>query len=259
MKLNNVLVTYIKENNGTLAKVKNILKKININYKDVVREKLKVSDFKNKDLIIVIGGDGTFLKAALFIKDKTPVLGVNSNKAKKEGFFMKANTKDFEVKLKKIIKNKYKIAKLTRLQAYINNKPIKDLALNEFYIGCKKPYDVFRYWIKVNNKKELQKSSGVLVSTAAGSNAWVTSAGGKKIPIKSTNFQFIVREPYHGTITNKYRLLKGILNRNRFVTIIPEIKDCIIVADSTSIEYKLKKYDKVRISISNKPLRFIYF
>lgn len=256
MRLNNVLVIYIKENNGTLARVRAILKKYNINYKAIERGKLRSNDFKKKDLVIVIGGDGTFLKAALFVKDKTAVLGINSNKAKKEGFFMKANKKDFEKKLKKIIKNKYKLIKLTRLQARINNKLIKDLALNEFYVGCNKPYDVFRYKIKVNNKEELQKSSGVLISTASGSGAWLKSAGGKKMDLKSKNIQFIVREPYHGTITCNYSLLKGMTKE---ITIIPEIKDCIIIADSTGKEYALKKIDKVKILVSNKPLNFISF
>ncbi len=257
MKLNNVLVVYIKENKGTLARVKAVLKKYNINYKAVVREKIKQSDFKNKSLIIVIGGDGTFLKAALFVKDKTPILGVNSNIAKKEGFFMKANKHNFEVKLKKIIKNKQKTIKLTRLEAKINNKPIKDLALNEFYIGCKRPYDVFRYWIKVNNKKELQKSSGVLIGTASGCGAWLKSAGGKIVHPHSKRIQFVVREPYHGNIISGYKLLKGTIKKD--ITIIPEIKDCIIVADSTSKEYTLKKYCKVKISIADKPLNFVYF
>lgn len=257
MKLNNVLVAYIKEDNGSLGRVRAVLNKYEINYEAVVREKLKKKDFQNKDLVIVIGGDGTFLKAALFIKDKTPVLGVNSNKKKKEGFFMKADKRNFEVKLKRILKNKYKLIKLTRLQAKVNNKLIKDIALNEFYIGCKRPYDVFRYIIKVNNKKELQKSSGVLVSTAAGSHAWISSAGGKKMALNSKNMQFIVREPYHGTITCNYSLLKGILNRNKCITIIPEIRDCIIIADSTGKEYTLRKYDKVKISVSDKPLSLI--
>ncbi len=257
MRLNNVLVTYIKENNSTLAKVNAVLKKKNINYKDVARERLKKKDYKNKDLILVVGGDGTFLKTASFIKDNTPILGVNAQKERKEGFFMKSNKNNFEINLKKILNNRHKTVKLTRLQAKINNKPINDLALNEFYIGCRRPYNVFRYTIKVDNKKELQKGSGVLVSTAAGSHAWLRSAGGKKMPLGSKNFQYIVREPYHGTILNNYKLLKGVLKQGQKITIIPEIEKCIIVADSTSREYNLKKYDKVEISVSNKPLIFI--
>lgn len=257
MRLNNVLIVYMKENHGVLNKVKSALKKYDIQYKAVVREKIKSNDYNNRDLVIVVGGDGTFLKAALFIKDKTPILGVNSNVRKKEGFFMKSNKNNFDTNLKKILNNKHKTVKLTRLQAKINNKAINDLALNEFYIGCRRPYNVFRYWIDIDNKKELQKSSGVLVSTAVGSSAWSRSAGGKKIALGSRNFQYIVREPYHGTILNNYKLLKGVLKQDQKIKIIPEIEKCILVADSTSREYNLKKYDKVEISVSNKPLSFI--
>ncbi len=257
MKLNNILLVYMQKNHGALAKIKSVLDKYNINYKEVIREKIKTSDYNKKDLVIVVGGDGTFLRAALALKNHVPFLGVNAKHNKKEGFFMITNKINFESNLKKIINSKYKIIKLTRLQAKINNKVINDLALNEFYIGCKKPYDVFRYWLKINSKKELQKSSGVLVSTAAGSSAWHKSAGGKKIHPHSKDIQFVVREPYHGNIICNYKLLKGTVKNE--ITIIPEIKDCIIVADSTSKEYRLKKYCKVRISASDKPLKFVYF
>jgi len=105
MAINNVLVVYANPKNNveksTLELVKRILKKYKINYKTEHRSKLSKKLFRNKDLVIAVGGDGTFLRASHFIFDKTPVLGVNSDPVYKEGFFMAAVKKDFEIKFKK--------------------------------------------------------------------------------------------------------------------------------------------------------------
>ena len=67
-------------------------------------EKLNKKLFQNKDLIIAVGGDGTFLMASHFIFDKTPILGVNSDPRFKEGFFMTSEKNDFERKFKKFLR-----------------------------------------------------------------------------------------------------------------------------------------------------------
>jgi len=126
MKIKNILVVYTKPTNkeqkDTLSLVKNTLKKHKIRYSISDREKLSKKLFQNKDLVIAVGGDGTFLRASHFIFDKTPLFGVNSDPKCKEGFFMVATKNDFEKKLKRVLRNNYKIKKLHRLEAYIGNK-----------------------------------------------------------------------------------------------------------------------------------------
>ena len=51
------------------------------------RDNLSVNDYKNKDIIIIAGGDGTFLRASHFNKN-LPMLGINPDPKRKEGFFM---------------------------------------------------------------------------------------------------------------------------------------------------------------------------
>src|SRR3989338_5043858 len=136
MKLKNILIVYAKrvskEEKSALEAVKSALKKYGIGYKISNRERLNKKLFQNKDLVVAVGGDGTFLRASHFIFDKTPIFGVNSDPKSKEGFFMTATKKDFNKKLNRIIQDNYKIKKLHRLEAYINNKKIPEPALNEF-------------------------------------------------------------------------------------------------------------------------------
>ncbi|MBI2547046.1 MAG: NAD(+)/NADH kinase [Candidatus Aenigmarchaeota archaeon] len=262
MQLTNILVVYTtpktKEQKSTLQAVKNTLKKFNIKRNLANRDKLRKPQFQNKDLIIAVGGDGTFLRAAQFV-DSQILFGVNSDIKNKEGFFMKANKNDFERKLKKTMKNRIKIKKLPRLQAYINNKRIETLALNEFFIGPRRSYHAAKYVIEANGNKERQKSSGILVTTPTGSYAWAKSCCSKTLPLNSKNFQFVVREPYEGKVFKNYRLKYGILNKNQKIKIMSEMLDGILIADSVSKEYNLKNRSKATIKMSNNYLNVLWF
>ena len=263
MKLSNILVVYTvprsREGLSALKAVKTALKENKINYRLAVREKLSKKLFPNKDLVIAVGGDGTFLIASQYISDKTLVFGVNSDPKCKEGFFMTAKKNDFKVKLRNIINNNYKIRKLHRIEAYIGNKKIPEPALNEFYVASEKPYHTARYYLTVRNKRERQKSSGILISTASGSYAWIKSAGGKKLPLQSDKFEYLIREPYYGRTAAKCALVNGILNKNEKLGIEFELGNGIIIADSIGKEYKFKSKQKVTIRLSNKPIHSVSF
>lgn len=262
MKLNNILAVYTiprnKDQKSALDTVERILKKYSISYKLANRDRLAKKHFEGKDLIIAVGGDGTFLRAAHFI-GKQPVFGVNADLKNKEGFFMKADKKNFEQKLEKIIKNRFKIVKLPRLEAYINNRKAWTMALNEFFIGPLKSYHAAKYLIEQNGKKERQKSSGVLVTTAAGSYAWASACCSRRLPLNSSKYQFVVREPYEGKVFKNYKLKYGILNKNQKISIISEMLDGILVADSVGKEFKLKLGDRITVRMSRNRLNFINF
>ncbi|MBI2134772.1 NAD(+)/NADH kinase [Candidatus Woesearchaeota archaeon] len=263
MKIGKALIVYTKpkrkEEKEALDHIKGTLKKYDIKYKIRKREKLKAKFFRNMDLILAFGGDGTFLMASHYVLDKVPMFGINSDPSTKEGFFMTANNDDFEKKLRRIINNSFKIKKLQRLEAYIGKKRIPDLALNEYYVASEKPYHTARYYLNVRGKRERQKSSGVLVSTAAGSYAWVKSAGGKELPLYSDDFEYIIREPYCGRTAAKCRLFNDILKKYEKIVIEFEIGNGIIIADSTATEHKFKAGEKVTIRLSKKPLNVISF
>lgn len=260
MKLKNVILVYAKPTNNeqksALNTVIKALKGVKGSVKYVAYERSKLSKklFQNKDLVVAVGGDGTFLRASHFVFGRTQIIGVNSEPESKEGFFLAATKNDFKEKLKKILSNEHEIKKLYRLEAYIGNKKIPELALNEFYVSSEKDYHTARYIIYVKDKIERQKSSGILISTAAGSNAWIKSAGGIPLPLESDKFEYLVREPYCGKITAKCALINDILSKNEKIEIVFESKKGIIIADSLSEEYPFKAGNKVTVKISNQPL-----
>ena len=261
MILTNVLVVYTtprtKEQKSALGVVKNTLKKHKKKYALANRDKLIKTQFQNKDLIIAVGGDGTFLRAAQFV-DEQILLGINSDIKNKEGFFMKANKNDFGKKLKKIMNGKFQVKKLPRLEACINNERIESLALNEFFIGPRKSYHAAKYVIEINGSKERQKSSGVLITTPTGSYAWAKSCYNKTMPLDSKDYQFVVREPYEGNVFKNYKLIYGILNKNQSIGIFSEMLDGILIADSVGKEHSLKNGSKAVVKLSNKYVNAIW-
>jgi NAD kinase len=257
-----VLITYMsprdKIQKNNLDYFKKTIKKLNeeFNFKYSFKKRDYLKSFENFDLIITLGGDGTFLRTSRCIEDETPIFGVNLDTRYKEGFLLQSTIENFEIDFKKILNKQFKIKKIDRLIVSINDKIMPIIALNEFYIGNEKSYLMSRYEFIVNGKKEFQKSSGIIVGTGAGSNAWIKSANGKIMPFDSRKFQIIVREPFCSKKT-QCTIRNAIYNEKQIFKIKSEMHKGIIVADSLKPEFKFKKNDIIKVMMSEKKLNYI--
>lgn len=211
---------------------------------------------KNIDLVISIGGDGTTLSASHFLID-TPILAINSNPEKSVGALTTITSEKVEEKIKQILSDNFKEEKLERIETFINNKQIPLLALNDVFIANKKAYLISKYKLKFKNKEEIQMSSGLLFSTGTGSTAWFKSSGGEPFSPQSRFIKTITREPYKGfgKVVKHYALLKETIHEDEYIEITPLVPS-VLAIDSIR-EYSLKPLDKVKIKISEHPLRRI--
>jgi NAD+ kinase len=240
----NSLIVYHEKYSNLVSYVKTLFS----NHLIRERESLIEEDYHKKDIIIVIGGDGTFLRASHLNKE-VPMFGINPDPKKKVGFFTRADIIDYKEKLAKIKNKEFNVLKLLRLEAEINREKIKELCLNEMYIGDAKPYNMFNYDISINGNSEFQRSSGILVSTPAGSYSWTESAGGKRLNLEGKKYQFLIREPYKSRLTPDYKMLNGILDESSLS--IKCMTPGILVMDSVGPEYILNKEDIVKIKKSS--------
>lgn len=247
-----------EEQKMTLEIVKRVLKERKIKSSFCDRRVLNNANFLDCELAIAIGGDGTFLRTAHFIRDDTPVLGVNSDIKNKEGFYMQSSRYDFEKKIAMVQNGDFAVKKFMRLECHLNKNKIEELALNEFYFGSCKPYLTSRYRLEIGNSRERQRSSGVIISTPTGSNAWL-KAGGTKARIGAKEFAYMVREPYENRILGNYNLLFGIIKTGGEIRIKPEMSGAIAVADSLSREYKIDYGDSASVRASDSFLRAVHF
>ncbi|MBU0980491.1 MAG: NAD(+)/NADH kinase [Nanoarchaeota archaeon] len=255
-----VIVTYIahqlRHHNRTLRDVIGFLKKRS-QLKVLERQHLSRKHFDGADLVVTVGGDGTFLRTSHFVKDE-PVLGINSDISSKEGYFTRADHGNYRQCLTRALDGKYRVNKLLRLQVLINSRPVPDLALNEVYIGYTCRYHTLNFELMVRKRKERQRATGIFVGTPAGSTAWIRSAGGKIMPLGSKRFQFLVREPYRGRI-HKPTLLKGILNNDEQVKVTCLSEHGVLMIDSLTEERSFKRNDTITVKAAKNPLKLVSF
>ncbi len=156
-------------------------------YEMVPRESVKRSDFIGRDLVIVVGGDGTFTSIAHNIDADTPVMGVNSHPISDDpegsfGFFMGSDSTTFGEDLRAALDGKAIINQLPRLTAEIvttsGNRITSDPALNDLLLANTHQYQPSRYRLKREEDENhdafdlMQRSSGLLFSTFVGQGAW---------------------------------------------------------------------------------------
>src|SRR3989338_11672423 len=102
MKLKNVLVVhkmgYSTVEKETVDAVIQLLKKKKILHRSISRLEVNHEIVKGRDIIIIIGGDGTFLKTAQYTAGKTPFLCINADPKNTEGYFSATTKKNCEVK-----------------------------------------------------------------------------------------------------------------------------------------------------------------
>ena len=176
-----------KRQKDTLNAVINFLKLKKIKHQIFYRAEL--NKILNADLIISVGGDGTFLEVSHYVLN-SPILGINSDAQSSTGFFCHANKNNF----KEIIENieKEPKTKLTRMQLSLNDKKIKQLVVNDILIAHKNPAATTKYEAILNyNKNKIKlknKDSGLLLSTGSGSSAFMYNEGGKKFDIDKDYF-----------------------------------------------------------------------
>ena len=172
---------------ATLHKVIETLRNANIPFDIRPREKIK-TPIKDRKLVITVGGDGTFLEISHHIKDSTPILGINQNPKESVGFYCAATADNFL----KYCKKPSPITKASRFQILLNNKPLKELVLNDILVAHKNPAATTRYCFS-KNINCVYKTSGLLIAAPGGSSGWMFQEGGKLLPLNSKKIQFISR------------------------------------------------------------------
>jgi len=126
-------------------------------------------------IVIVVGGDGTMLKAAR--EFDAPLLGINCGKV---GHIMEIDCSETGL-LKDVIKGKYSLEKRQRISCRIDGKDA-GYALNEALVAAKDPISLVSYRLEANGKpKWADSGDGVMVCTPTGSTGHALSAGGAEI------------------------------------------------------------------------------
>ena len=159
-------------------------------------EYIDTSESSNCDLLVCVGGDGTFLKAsrAILEADDLPMIGVNSAPSSSFGFFCAADHHSFPRVMARIMDGTAAMKGLWRMRVCLNHVPVSHLVLNEMLFCNPIPSATTRYILTMDGIQQLQQSSGLWVCTASGSTGAIMGSGGVVMSLDDYRFQYRVRE-----------------------------------------------------------------
>jgi len=195
------------------------------------------------DLVVVVGGDGTFMSASHAVNAQ-PVLCVNSDPESSLSLFSCCDRRSFGEAFDAAVAGRLTVTRLNRLRVAVGGRALPFAVTNDILFTHRNPVSMTRYSLEVNGRRERQTSSGVWVCSAAGSTAGSLSAGGRMIPIGSNAAQYVVREPY--SFRGIYRLLRGTSDRR--IGIVAEGAGTAIWADGLRTPFDVKAGEMIEIT-----------
>lgn len=141
------------------------------------------------DMMISLGGDGTFLETVTYVRDTDiPILGINTGRL---GFLADIALEDLEKSIEMIINRRYQTEERSLIQVESSEN-----------LGCEFLFGLNDFTLRKSDKATLIKihtwldgeflnsywADGLIVSTPTGSTAYSLSVGGPIVVPESNNF-----------------------------------------------------------------------
>ncbi|HEV8147427.1 MAG TPA: hypothetical protein VGP79_13640 [Bryobacteraceae bacterium] len=205
------------------------------------RELVPTYLFTSQDVIVTLGQDGLVANTAKYVAGQ-PILAVNPDPQRFDGILLPYAVDAVKPALQHMLAGNFRAAAITLAEARLNDGQ-RLLAFNDLFIGAKS-HTSARYRLRFRDATESQSSSGIIVSTGAGSTGWLSSvfnqtAGMLSLFGKGTltpaplswgdeNLIFVVREPFvsrHSTA----RTVAGTLAKQSPLTIESQMPSAGVV------------------------------
>lgn len=200
------------------------------------------------DMAIILGGDGTLLRAESKMKPEIPIFGINMGTV---GFLTDTEVQDTFTSLDEILKGSYYREKRSRLVVSHENNNYS--AVNEVVIMTDQPAKMLHFEIKVDGEIiEQVRADGLIISTPSGSTAYAMSAGGPIVDPKVGGFIIIPICPY------KLGARPFIVSDNSEITVklLKKGKSAVFVMDGQRSE-EARYEEEIKFKKSEKDVYFI--
>jgi NAD+ kinase len=207
------------------------------------------------DLLVVLGGDGTFLRAArAVIEDDVPLLGINVGKV---GFLSKVEAEALERVLALLVAGRYVIEPRMAIEGRIlrGGSPLagdRILALNDIVIARGSLARVVRLDTSIDSSHLASfVADGLVVATPTGSTGYSFSAGG---PVLGPTARNLVLTPIAGYLTTIRSVVVGAeaVVRCRVV----DAHEALVSVDGRE-DIPLEKGDVVEVRAIERPVRLV--
>jgi hypothetical protein len=180
--------------------------------------------FAEKDLVVTAGQDGLVANTAKYVNGQ-PILAVNPDPERFDGLLLPFTVGEASPAVQRLLAGKGRLRAVTLAEARLNDAQ-RLLAFNDLFIGARSHVSA-RYLIRFRDRWEQHSSSGVIVSTGAGSTGWMSSVfhmaagvmtfAGQPVPAVKVQMDwederllFAVREPFLSR-TSQVGLVAGMI------------------------------------------------
>jgi len=209
--------------------------------------------FGPDDLVVTVGQDGLVSNTAKYLSEQ-PILAVNPDPDLFDGVLLPFDASNVNANLAKALRGEHHIKPVTLAMARSTDGQ-ELLAFNDFFVGANSHVSA-RYEIEVGESRETHSSSGIIVSTGAGSTGWLRSVyagavgvvealggtvtepeGGLRIPWDANNLMYSVREPFPSRAT-QCSLVHGSFDDTRPLKVTSRMaRNGIIFSDGIESDY----------------------
>ena len=167
--------------------------------------------FAKTDIVVALGQDGLVANTAKYVGAQ-PLIGVNPDPERFDGVLLRFAPTELRSALARVLEERATFRQVTLAEARLSDGQ-RLLAFNDLFLGAASHVSA-RYRLDGGTGLgfESQSSSGVIVSTGAGSTGWLSSiftmatqvaalTGGQggpaiKLPWEDQQLVWVVREPY---------------------------------------------------------------
>ena len=200
---------------------------VGLKFQEIDRGLVPTFTFLPEDLVVTLGQDGLVANTAKYM-GKQPLIAVNPDPERFDGILLPFLPDQSAHALEQVLAGKCRIRPVTLAEARMNDGQ-RLLAFNDLFLGAQTHVSA-RYRIRWAKSEEPQSSSGVLVSTGAGSTGWVSSVfnmasgvaaltGGHAVRPMRLDWEdrrllFVVREPFVSR-HSKASIVAGILEQQQ--------------------------------------------
>jgi len=215
----------------------------------------QVPQIEGHDLVIVIGGDGTLLRAGhLCAPLDVPLLGVQAGRL---GFLTELTTQDIESNLSRLISADYRLENRMMLQAeFLENGNVKQRwdVINEALISRGRDARPIEVRVDLNEGYMMSYiADGLIMATATGSTAYALAAGGPILPPELRNMLVLPIAP-HLSLDRAVVLAEGAVVNLRAISDF----EVVLSIDGTT-PLSINPENSVRITANKKSLRMVRF
>jgi NAD kinase len=165
--------------------------------------------FTGKDLVVTVGQDGLVANVAKYVGAQ-PIVGVNPDPERIDGVLLPFGVDKAREAVRHVLEERARFREVTLAEAVLSDGQ-RLLGFNDLFLGARTHVSA-RYSLHYERRTEAQSSSGIIVSTGAGSSGWLSSVftlargltaatGGLpgqawRLDWEDPRLAFVVREPF---------------------------------------------------------------